>query len=65
MGPVLQISMILIDKKVQLRLPHFQLSFFWATVCKTVRPMLSDRCPVCPVLSLCNVGVLWSNSWMD
>jgi len=24
---------------------------FWATVCKTVRPMLSDRCPVCPVLS--------------
>jgi len=26
-----------------------------ATVCKTVRPMLSDRCPVCPV---CNVGVL-------
>jgi len=30
---------------------------FWATVCKTVRPMLSDRClsvclSVCPVLSL-------------
>ena len=25
---------------------------FWATVCKTVRPMLSDRClSVCPVLS--------------
>jgi len=24
-------------------------SGFWATVCKTVRPMLSDRCPVCPV----------------
>jgi len=22
---------------------------FWATVCKTVRPMLSVRCPVCPV----------------
>jgi len=20
---------------------------FWATVCKAVRPMLSDRCPVC------------------
>ena len=41
---------------------------FWATVCKTVRPMLSDRClsvclncPVCPV---CNVGVLWENGWM-
>jgi len=26
---------------------------FWATVCKTVRPMLSDRCPVC--LSVCHV----------
>jgi len=26
---------------------------FWATVCKTVRPMLSDGCPVC------DVGVLW------
>jgi len=22
---------------------------FWATVCKTVRPMLSDRCLSCPV----------------
>ena len=22
---------------------------FWATVCKTVRPMVPDRCPVCPV----------------
>ena len=21
---------------------------FWATVCKTVSHMLSDRCPVCP-----------------
>jgi len=27
---------------------------FWATICKTVRPMLSDHC-----LSVCNVGVLW------
>jgi len=36
---------------------------FWATVCKTVRPMLLDRClPVCPV---CDVGVLWPNGWMD
>ena len=33
-----------------------------ATVCKTVRPMLSDRCPVCPV---CDVGVLWPNGWSD
>ena len=34
----------------------------------TVRPMLSDRCPVCPVLSclfVCNVGVLWPNGWTD
>jgi len=27
--------------------------------------MLSDRCPVCPVLSVCNVGALWPNGWMD
>ena len=31
---------------------------FWATVCKTVRPMLLD-------LSVCDVGVLWPNGWMD
>jgi len=32
---------------------------FWATLCKTVRPILSDCClSVCPV---CYVGVLWSN----
>jgi len=39
---------------------------FWATACKTVRSMLSDRCPAClsvclSVLSVCNVGVLWPN----
>ena len=31
---------------------HAQISWrvsFWATVCKTVCPVLSDRCPVCPV----------------
>jgi len=41
---------------------------FWATVCKTVRAMLSDRCLSCPVsavLSVCNVGVLWPNGWTD
>jgi len=45
---------------------------FWATVCKTVRPMLSDRCPVClsvcpvcPVCPVCNVGALWPNGWTD
>jgi len=27
---------------------------FWATVCKTVRRLLSDRRPVC--LSVCDVG---------
>jgi len=37
---------------------------FWATICKTVRPMLSDRCLSCAVC-LCNIGVLWPNSWMD
>ena len=37
---------------------------FWATVCKTVHPMLSDRCPVLSWLSVCNVGVLLPNGWM-
>jgi len=36
---------------------------FWATVCKTVRPMLSVRCPVCLVLSVtlvyCGQTVGW------
>jgi len=36
---------------------------------KTVRPTLSDRCPVCPVclsvLYVCNVGALWPNGWID
>jgi len=42
------------------------LSMFWAAVCKTVRPMPCDRCLSCPVcLSVCNVGVLWPNGWMD
>jgi len=39
---------------------YFELTFvinFWATVCKTVRPMLSVGvvCPVCPVLSVLSV----------
>ena len=37
---------------------YFKPPYFWATVCKTVRPMLSDRRPV---LSVCNVSVLWPN----
>jgi len=36
---------------------------FWATVSKTVLPMLSYRCQfVCPVS---DVGVLWPIDWMD
>jgi len=45
------------------RLDRF--SRFRATVCKTVCPMLSDRCPVLSVMSVCDVGVLWPNGWMD
>jgi len=39
---------------------------FWATVCKTVRPMLPNRClSVClSCLSVCDVGVLWPNGWI-
>ena len=40
---------------------YFVLSFL-ATICKTVRPMLSDRCPVCPVclsVMLCTVAKRW------
>jgi len=38
-------------------------SGLWATVCKTVRSMPSDRC--LSVLSVCDVGALWPNGWMD
>jgi len=39
---------------------------FWATVCKMVHPMLSDRCLyVCLSCHVCDVGVLWPNGWMD
>jgi len=37
----------------------------WATVCKTVHPMLSDSCLSCSVCPVCDVGVLWPNGWMD
>jgi len=38
-------------------------SNFWATaLLVTVRTMLRDRCPACPV---CNVGVFWPNGSMD
>ena len=42
---------------------EFRKQSFGATVCKTVRPMLSVRCLSC--LSVCNVGVLWPNGWTD
>jgi len=33
-----------------------------ATVCKTVGPILLNRCLSCPV---CDVCILWPNGWMD
>jgi len=49
----------------QLRQFRVYAVFFCATVCKTARHMLSDRCLSCPVSPVCNVGVLWKNSWTD
>ena len=48
----------------------YNMFFFWATICKIVRPMLSDHCMyrtiACPVcLSVCDVGALRLNGWMD
>jgi len=42
-------------------------SGFWATVCKIVHPMRTDRCLSClsVCLSVCEVGVLWQNGYMD
>jgi len=37
--------------------------FFWATICKKVRPMLSDHCM--SRFSVCDVGALRLNIWMD
>jgi len=36
----------------------------WATVCKTVCPMLSDHCLSCPVY-VCDVRALWPNGLTD
>jgi len=39
---------------------------FWATVFKTVRPMLSDRClSVCLSCPVCDVRALWPNGWLN
>jgi len=45
---------------------------FWATICKTVRPMLSVHCPVCPVclfvwkhvLDGVHIGATW-RIWLN
>jgi len=44
--------------------------FYESTVCETVRPYTIEPLSVCMsclsvCLSVCNVGVLWPNSWMD
>jgi len=46
--------------------PHFS-AHFWATVCKTVRPMLPVRCMSClsVCMSVCDVRAPWPNSWTD
>ena len=42
---------------------------FWATVCKTIRPILSESVCLSVCLSVCrcvcDFGVLWPNGWMD
>ena len=35
---------------------HFSLVYFWATVCKTVRPMLSVRCLSCLSVTFVHCG---------
>jgi len=49
---------------------HASFCSIWATVCKTVRPMLSDRCLSClsclsVCMSVCDVRALWPNGWTD
>jgi len=56
---------ILIPLERQLIAYNFAANSFWATVCKTVRPMLSVRCLSCPVLSVCDVRALCPNGWTD
>ena len=58
-----RLSQVQMGRKFANFLPYKLLKYvFWATVCKTVRPMLLDRClSVCPV---CDVCVLWPK-WLD
>ena len=45
--------------------PRFFVTF-WATICKTVWPMLSDRfLSVCAVCLVSGVGVLWPNGCIE
>jgi len=44
--------------------PCISLSFS-ATICKTIRPMLSGRCLSVCSSPVCNVGILWPNGWTD
>jgi len=39
-------------------------AYFWTTVCK-MRFALCYLTAILSVLSVCNVGVLWPNGWMD
>ena len=38
---------------------------FWTTVCKTVRPMLSDRCPVLSCLSCLSVTLVYCGQTVE
>jgi len=57
-----QLATLTIRNSLSLSLPAQDLPF-WATVCKTVRPMRSDRCLSCPVCL--DVRALWPNGWTD
>jgi len=60
------VFMYVVHIYIFLSLPYDEqswLMYFWATVCKTVRPVLSDLC--LSLMSVCDVGVLWPNGWMD
>jgi len=50
-SPISATAELLYKGSPKTELPILHMFDFWATVCKTVRPMLSVRCPVC--LSVC------------
>ena len=61
-SPFLTLHTEIIMKCIKMSINVHRNFAFWATICQTVLPMLSDRCLCCPV---CDVGVLWPNGWMD